>query len=577
MTILSWIGKEVVVNHDKDVPFRLLKKSKSKSVNDSENLIIEGDNLEALKALLPHYQNKIKCVFIDPPYNTGNEHWRYSDNVNSPTIKKWLGTTVGIEDLTRHDKWLCMMYPRLKLLRQLLRDDGAIFVSINDKAVLDTGELYNLKLIMDEIFYEENFLANIIWQHSLQPKGYTDKFSIHHNHILCYQKSDLFKLQSLERSEKDNMNYSNPDNDPNGLWRTGDVRNSLYRKNLIFNIITPSGKIIKPPMNGWRWSKETIQKKIELKEIIFNKDETRIIRKIYLKNVEGRAPETIWFGNDVGTTRSAAQEIKNIFGKLVFETPKPKELIKKIIEITSSKEDIILDSFAGSGTTAHAVLELNKKDSGNRKFILVELESDICKKITSERVKKVINGYSFTGTEHTILYQKKLTPTILQNMDEEFLDIGNIKKQHQKFKKFKLELKNNMLELFGENKISKKIEGLGGGFQYAVLDKKLFHSDGRINDECTFNELASYIYFIETKTILDIKKIKKTLIGTLYDTEYHVIFDGIGKNNVTRKFLTSLNQYKNKVIYADKCTLDDELLKKYHTVFKQIPYEVKIF
>ncbi len=576
MPLLNWIGKDAVVNHDKDVPFRLLKKNKPKSVGDSENLIIEGDNLEALKALLPHYQNKIKCVFIDPPYNTGNEHWRYNDNVKSPAIKKWLDSEVGIDDLTRHDKWICMMYPRLKLLRELLSDDGVIFVSINDKAVRDTGELYNLKLIMDQIFYEENFLANIIWQHSLQPKGYVDKFSIHHNHILCYRKTDQFKLKITERTEEDNKNYSNPDNDPEGDWRTGDVRNSEYRKNCIYDIVTPSGKIIKPPPNGWRWEKTTMDSKILTGEVFFNKTETTITRKIHLKNVHGRAPETIWFGKDVGTTRTASKELKEIFGKKLFETPKPKELLKKIIRISTTQDDIILDSFAGSGTTAHAVLELNKEEGGNRKFILIELEHEICRDITSKRVKKVINGYSFKGKDLNLIFEKKLSVDDLKNIDPILDHFENLKKNGNS-EDFDLKFENNTLSLYMTNEISGKRTGAGGGFQYAVLDKKLFNSDGRINEDCTYEDLASYIYFEETKTILDKKKINKSLIGTHNDTEYYLIFKGIGQNRLDRKFLTSVDSHTNKIIYSDKCTVSDDILEQHNTLFRQIPYEVKEF
>jgi len=508
LPVLSWIGKEAIVNHDKEVPFRLLKKVKSLSVGESENLIIEGDNLEGLKALLPYYQNKIKCIYIDPPYNTGNEHWIYNDNVNAPKIKQWLGKVAGneSEDLTRHDKWLCMMYPRLRLLKNLLSDDGVIFVSIDD------NEHGNLKLILDEIFGVDNFLANIIWQHSIQPKGYTQKFSVHHNYILCYQKSEEFLLKAIERTEQHNVNYQNPDNDPNGPWRTGDVRNALYRPNLIYDIETPSGKIIKPPKNGWRWSRETVQEKIKTGEIIFNKDETRIIRKIYLKNVGGRAAETIWFGEDVGTTRTAATELKELFNDVPFQTPKPINLIKRILQISVEQDDIVLDSFAGSGTTGHAVLDLNKDDGGNRKFILIELEDNYAKTITGDRIKKAIKKYEYKD-----------------------------------------------------------------GFQYCVLSKPLFDKDGKIDQECTFEDLASYIYFTETKTILDKNKISKNFIGEQSETKYYLIFREIGKNTLATSFVKGLDKESRKVIYADNCTISEDELERRNIVFKQIPYEVRVF
>jgi adenine-specific DNA-methyltransferase len=231
MPTLNWIGKDKVINHHQDVPYKVLEQQYTYSngsetdTSVSENKIIHGDNLEALKSLLPQYEGKIKCIYIDPPYNTGNEAWVYNDNVNDPKIKKWLGQVVGkeSEDLSRHDKWLCMMYPRLKLLHKLLSDDGVIFISLDD------NEFANLKLICDEIFGINNFLNDVIWQHSIQPKGYLGKFSIHHNHTLVYSKNTSFILGNLERTDEHNKAYSNPDNDPRGKWRTGDVRNALYR------------------------------------------------------------------------------------------------------------------------------------------------------------------------------------------------------------------------------------------------------------------------------------------------------------------------------------------------------------
>lgn len=260
-----------------------------------------------------------------------------------------------------------MMMPRLYLAKSLLREDGVIFISIDD------NEVHNLRLLVNEIFGEENFLANIVWQHSIQPKGYLDKFSIHHNHILCFSKSTEYSLNPLKRTSENNKAYGNPDNDPKGPWRSGDVRNALYRPNLIYDIISPSGKIIKPCANGWRWSKETIEEKIKTGEIIFSKDETRIIRKIYLSSVEGRAPETIWFAKEVGSTRDAMNELKELFENPPFDTPKPIRLIKKMMDLVDDDQCIILDFFAGSGTTAHAVMQLNKEDGGNRRFICVQL------------------------------------------------------------------------------------------------------------------------------------------------------------------------------------------------------------
>lgn len=384
----------------------------ARSVNPDKangNLIIEGENLEVLKLLTSAYRERIKCIYIDPPYNTGND-FVYSDNFAEGQKPYWEQTGVtqnGVKVDTNtssdgrfHSNWLSMMQSRLLVARYLLRPDGAIFVSIDD------NELSNLRRIMDEVFGEENFLGCVIWQHSIQPKGYSGKFSVHHNFILCYQRSDVFELANLERTEEHNQNYSNPDNDPNGPWRTGDVRNALYRPNLIYDIDTPSGKKISPPQNGWRWSRETVAQKIASGEIVFSHDESRIIRKIYLKNVEGRTPETIWFGKTVGTTRDANEELKQLFDSVVpFDTPKPSKLIQHMLQLSTDTEsdNVVLDFFGGSGTTAQAVMELNKADGGNRKFILVQLpeltdEKSAAHKagfkkisdITIERVKRVI-------------------------------------------------------------------------------------------------------------------------------------------------------------------------------------------
>ncbi len=371
----------------------------------TRNIFIEGENLEVLKLLQKSYAGRIKLIYIDPPYNTGND-FIYDDNFTE-TIEEFQKRTGLIDDEGRklttnskadgrfHSKWLSMMYPRLRLARNLLNEEGFIFISIDD------NEAHNLRALMDEIFGEENFRGTVVWQHSLQPKGYLGKFSLHHNYHICYSKTSEISLGSLNRTEEHNKNYSNPDKDPNGDWRSGDVRNALYRKNLIYDIVTPSGKKIKPPANGWRWSKETVKEKIKTGEIIFSSDETRIIRKIYLKNLEGRAPESIWFGKEVGTTRDGSNELKDLFNdKPPFDTPKPTGVIERMLEIVTSgtDDDIILDFFAGSGSTAHAVYNQNIKDSGNRKWILVQIPEEIddstpaginAKKLGLKRISKV--------------------------------------------------------------------------------------------------------------------------------------------------------------------------------------------
>lgn len=358
----------------------------------TENLYIEGDNLEVLKLLQETYLGKIKVIFIDPPYNTGGD-FLYDDNF-AQSAEEYISISGQYDNdgnrLVKnfdsngrfHTDWLNMMYPRLRLAKDILSDDGVIFISIDD------NEVENLKKICCEVFGQSNFIANIVWQHSIQPKGYLGTFSVHHNHILCFSKSNNFELGSFERTAEDNKAYSNPDNDPKGPWRSGDVRNALYRPNLIYDIISPSGKVIKPCENGWRWSKETVQEKLRTGEIIFSKDETRIIRKIYLSTLEGRAPETIWFGKDVGTTREAMTELKKLFNKPPFDTPKPTGLIKKLLRLVQDNEYIVLDFFSGSATTAHAVMQLNAEDGGKRKFIMVQLPEE-----TDEKSEAYKAGY----------------------------------------------------------------------------------------------------------------------------------------------------------------------------------------
>ncbi len=522
MPTLTWIGKKAVENHHRQVPFHLLKDVPELSVGEpgTGNLLVEGDNLLALKALLPYYAGQVKCICIDPPYNTGNEHWVYNDNVNSPEISKWLGKVVGgeEEDLTRHDKWLCMMYPRIALLEKMLHKDGIIVVTIDD------AEVSNLLNLMTDIF-SSNHVFTAIWQHSVQPKGYSGKMSIHHNYLIAFSKSPNYYLRDIARREEHNYHYSNPDNDVNGPWRAGDVRNALYRPNLIYDLITPSGKIIKPPPKGWRWSKETMNAKIVSGEIVFRANETRILRKIYLNNQKGRPPESIWFGEDVGTTREANQELKNIFEKSVpFDTPKPTRLLERIIEITTEPGDIILDSFAGSGTTGHAVLKLNKEDSGNRKFILIEMEKKIATEVTAERMKRVINGY-------------------------------------------------------GDK------EGLGGGFRYCTLGEPLFDERGNIRSTVRFSELARHVYFTEFREPLPHHvRSNNPLIGTCNGVAVYLLYNGIlkdkspdGGNVLTTNILNHLSKYDGpKVVYGTACRISPERLRRENIDFKQLPYKLKV-
>lgn len=410
---MNWPGKADCFNAIQMPSRGTLLPCPEQSVNfdTSENLIIEGDNLEVLKLLQKSYLGKVKMIYIDPPYNTGND-FVYPDDF-SDSLKNYQQYTGQVDAQGRkfgtntdadgrfHSRWMNMMYPRLYLARNLLREDGVIFISIDD------NEVSNLRKICDEIFGEENFIANIVWNHTVQSKNDEKYFSRHHNQIITYRNSDSLLELRFDRTKNDNVNYANPDNDPKGLWRSGDVRSPNFRASLRFSLKTPSGKIIVAPENGWRWNLESIQKKIADGEIIFSENETKIIRKIYLSNQEGRTPENLWLESFAGSSRQANSELKELFSEDVpFDTPKPTQLIKRMLSLaTSEKKEIFLDFFAGSGTLAQAVLELNKEDSGNRKFILVQLPEPTGREdyptiaeITKERVRRVIKKLNDSET-----------------------------------------------------------------------------------------------------------------------------------------------------------------------------------
>lgn len=361
----------------------------------TENLYIEGDNLEVLKLLQETYLGKIKMIYIDPPYNTGND-FVYEDDFAQSADEYLANSGQFDEDGNRmvqntesngrfHTDWLNMIYPRLKLAKDLLSDDGIIFISIDD------NELENLKKICEEIFGESNFVANIVWKHTQQSKNDELHFSRQYNHTVVYakNKSCLHRFY-FERTDEDNKNYSNPDNDPKGMWRSGDVRSPNYRKTLCYDIVAPNGNIIKAPANGWRWSEESIKEKLSTGEIKFKDDFSGIIRKIYLCDQPGRTPENLWEGSRFGTTRQAAAMIKELFdGIQVFDTPKPIELIRSMIIIALKDNNaIVLDFFSGSATTAHAVMQLNAEDGGHRKFIMVQLPE-----VTDEKSEAYKAGY----------------------------------------------------------------------------------------------------------------------------------------------------------------------------------------
>ena len=535
MPVLDWIGKSRVVNHHLDVPYRVLacqysfdENGRHEGDNGSENMIIHGDNLLALKSLLPQYEGRVKCIYIDPPYNTGNEGWVYNDNVNDPQIKKWLGDVVGKEgeDLSRHDKWLCMMYPRLKLLQRLLADDGVIFISIDD------NEQANLKLICDEIFGTGNFVASIQWRKRTAKNDVPHGISQDCEFVMCYTKSSLYKAGITGKERK----YYETEDFPGKPWRYHDLttqRTIIERPNSNFSIVNPKTgeEYSVNPLRSWAVTKETFQQYYDADRIIFPGDYdflniSKPVLRYWKADDEARAGAdfglsavSTYLPTDVGMTQDGTKEITAIFGKKIFNFPKPSSLIKYLINFSTmlDKDSIILDSFAGSGTTAHAVLNLNKEDGGHRKFILVEM-GDYAESITAERVKRVISGY-------------------------------------------------------GEGKKAK--EGTGGSFRYFELGDPIFIGD-RLNEDIGEDEIRKYVYFTETKQPLEARRADEpSYMGTHYGTAYYFHYKPDEVTTLSRTFLhTVKTRAEGYVIYADLCTLSAAELDRYHIVFKKIPRDI---
>jgi len=532
MPTLNWIGKQAVEKHHLEIPYRLLEYDESLSVGDKEsgNLLVQGDNLHALKALLPYYAGKVKCIYIDPPYNTGNEKWEYNDNVNSPEIKSWLYKTVGTEgeDLTRHDKWLCMMYPRLQLLKRLLAKDGFIFISIDD------NEFCSLKLLCDEVFSQNNFIATVVRRRRQSQANLSKNISVIHEYILCYSRNPNFSLNKIT-PQLDLSAYKNPDDDLRGPYVTMPCTNVGGSK---YKIITPTGNEYD---EEWRFKKETYLALLADNKIVFprngnGKPRYKLFAKVKLSS--GIIPNSWW--DEVESNQQASTQLRNIFSdQVAFNNPKPVGLIKLLLSLSTNKNDLILDSFAGSGTTGHAVMELNKEDGGNRKFILVELEEKIAKEVTAERLKRVINGYTKN--------------------------------------------KNN-LSASGGNGNPEQVEGLGGGFRYCNLGEPLFDKFGNVRQGVKFKELARHVFFSENGVPLSEKvKLNNPLIGVYKGSAYYLLFNGIlgdktvnGGNVLTSRVLESLPMHNGtKIIFGESNRLSAARLKKENIVFKQIPYEIK--
>jgi adenine-specific DNA-methyltransferase len=544
MPILQFKGKSAIESYHHVVPHHRLEFDEKLSVLGKGekpgldgNLIIEGDNLLALKALLPTHAGRIKCIYIDPPYNTGNEGWVYNDNLTQPQFKEWIGRTVGKEgeDACRHDKWCCMMYPRLQLLKELLRDDGAIFISIDD------NEVQHLRMLMDEVFGEDNFVATVIWEKVYSPKSSAKYLSENHDYVVLYAKNKgQWTRRLLPRTEVQNARYSNPDNDARGPWKPGDLSARNYYSKGTYSIECPSGRVVSGPPEGtyWRVSEDTFWELDGDNRIWWGDhgDNDPAIKR-FLLEVKDIVPETIWTYQEVGHTQDAKKEVLRILGKTHAPvTPKPVDLLRRICWIASEPGDIVLDSFAGTGTTAHAVLDMNAEGKGDRHFILVQQPYDtkdneksnlnICREMAAERVRRVIVGYEYV-------------------------------KQKARGKTAKA-----------------KQAGLGGSFTYARVGDRLFGEYRDLGKKLpAFEELAKYIFYTETSRQCDLKKIdpESGFIGATEasgGTSYYLLYTPNRKADremslVTLRDIAARDKNRNWVIYCEKIWLHQDQLRKF--------------
>lgn len=527
MPTLEWIGKSKVINHHQDVPFRVLERKYSfdengqtDADNGSENMIIRGDNLEALKALLPRYEGRVKCIYIDPPYNTGNEGWVYNDNVNDPKIKKWLGEVVGKEgeDLTRHDKWLCMMYPRLKLLQKLLADDGVIFISI------DEIEHRYLELVMDEIFGSANRIDTFVWQNNYGG-GAKSNYVVHlHEYVLCFAKN-ISTVGKIELPPDDNIlkyyKYKDEKFDTRGPYRLQPLATTSMddRPNLRYPLFYEGHEVW--PAKQWFWSKERALEAQANDELVFSEKNGKwtVNYKQYLNGADGTQRKSKPYSIITGIyTQAGTKAIKEIMGSgKAFDFPKPPELIMYFIQMITGEDDIVLDSFAGSGTTAHAVLNMNKADGGHRKFILVEM-MDYADSITAERVKRVIRGY-------------------------------------------------------GEGKNA--VEGTGGNFSFYDLGEPLLVGDC-LNEAVAPEKIREYIWFMETKQpYAPPSDGNPYYLGKHNSTGYYFYYEPQRVTVLDYAFLSTITEKTDgTVIYADRCSISEDKLAKMGVVFKKIPRDI---
>lgn len=504
--ILEWLNKNEALKTVDKVPYRLLKSNSELSYGEQTgNMIIKGDNLEALKALLPYYKGQVKCIYIDPPYNTGSRF----------TVD---GVKLQYDDNLEHSEWLTTMYPRLEILRELIDEKGSIWISIDD------DECHYLKVICDEVFGRKNFVANIIWHKKHTRANDAKWFSDNHDHILCYAKNkETWERNLIPRTDKDAKGYTNPDNDPRGVWASGPCHVKTPSEKDIYEIETPSGRKIMPPAGtSWRFAKDKFKSLIEDDRIYFGVTGNNVPRyKRFLTDVQdGIVPVTIWFRDEVGDNQEAKTEVKQFNSVDVFTTPKPERLIERVLTLSTQKNDLVLDSFLGSGTTAAVAHKMS------RNYIGIEMG------------------------EHAITH---CVPRLKAVVDGE------------------------------QGGISKALDWQGGGgFTFYDLGETVFDEDGNLNKQVDFKTLASHIWFIETKTPLSDFE-KSPLLGVHNETAYYLLYNGIlgdkkvdGGNVLTQKIFDSLPKFEGKkVIYGEASRMSADKLKALNITFKQTPYDVK--
>ena len=500
MPILEWLNKNEAINAASKVPYRILKANKELSYGEkNENMIIKGDNLEALKALLPYYKGQIKCIYIDPPYNTGNAFEHYDDNLE-------------------HSMWLSLMYPRLELLRNLLSEDGSIWISIDD------DECHYLKVICDEVFGRKNFINNVIWEKKFSPQNDAKWLSDNHDHILCYAKNkELWRPNLLPRTEEMNSRYKNPDNDPRGDWTSGDLSAKTYSVNTDYPITTPSGRIVNPPESrSWICSQNKYLELVKDNRIWFgqNGNNTPRLKKFLSEVKQGSVALTIWTHQEVGHNQDAKKEVKVFNNNDVFGTPKPEKLIERILTLATNKGDLVLDSFLGSGTTCAVAQKMG------RKYIGIEMGKHAITHCVP-RMKAVIDGEQ-GGISKAVNWQG------------------------------------------------------GGGYTFYDLGETVFDENGNINKDVDFKTLASHIWFSETKIpLLDFEKSPLLGIynNTAYYLLYNGILGDKkpdGGNVLTQKIFDTLPEFDGKkVIYGESSRMNEYKRNLNKITFKQTQYDEK--